>query len=52
MIIILIGWDLFSDPDLIYDKCLEGADGFEGTDGLFPPDYSLKTIKPNLSGTV
>ncbi|XP_041358558.1 DNA repair and recombination protein RAD54-like [Gigantopelta aegis] len=41
---------LCNHPDLIYDKCMQGADGFEGTDGLFPPDYSLKTIKPNLSG--
>lgn len=38
------------DPALIYEKCVEEEDGFEGTLDIFPPGYSSKTIAPQLSG--
>lgn len=41
---------LCNHPDLIYDKCLEEADGFEGALDLFPPGYNLKMVRPELSG--
>lgn len=41
---------LCNHPDLIYDKCLEEADGFEGALDLFPQGYNLKTVRPELSG--
>ena len=38
------------DPDLVYEKCQEGAEGFEGTLDLFPQGYNQKTVLPQLSG--
>ncbi|XP_059140209.1 DNA repair and recombination protein RAD54-like isoform X2 [Physella acuta] len=43
---------LCNHPDLIYDKCVEGTDGFEDTLSHFPSDYSTKIVKPELSGKV
>ncbi|BFY99558.1 hypothetical protein BsWGS_02598 [Bradybaena similaris] len=43
---------LCNHPDLVYEKCVQGADGFEGTLGYFPPDYSTKIVKADLSGKV
>jgi hypothetical protein len=40
----------FSDPALIYDKCVAEEDGFEGTLGIFPPGYNSKAVEPQLSG--
>ena len=42
--------EFFSDPALIYDKCVEEEDGFEGTLDVFPPGYSSKALEPQLSG--
>ncbi|XP_073420051.1 DNA repair and recombination protein RAD54-like isoform X2 [Dendrobates tinctorius] len=41
---------LCNHPALIYDKCVEGADGFQGALGLFPPGYNSKSAEPQLSG--
>ncbi|XP_039741082.1 DNA repair and recombination protein RAD54-like isoform X4 [Pteropus medius] len=41
---------LCNHPALIYEKCVEEEDGFEGTLDIFPPGYSSKTIAPQLSG--
>lgn len=41
---------LCNHPDLIYEKCLQQADGFEGTLNVFPVGHNLKTVKPELSG--
>lgn len=30
---------LCSHPELVYDKCQTGADGFEGTLSLFPANF-------------
>lgn len=38
------------DPALIYDKCVEEEEGFEGALDLFPPGYSSKVLEPQLSG--
>ena len=38
------------DPALIYEKCLEGAEGFEGALDVFPAGYSVKSVEPQLSG--
>ena len=38
------------DPDLIFDKCEEGAEGFEGSMELFPKDYTPKDVRPQFSG--
>ncbi|XP_021339494.1 DNA repair and recombination protein RAD54-like [Mizuhopecten yessoensis] len=43
---------LCNHPDLIYDKCIGDADGFEGSLDLFPSGYNLKTVRPELSGKV
>ncbi|KAI8774132.1 DNA repair and recombination protein RAD54 [Biomphalaria glabrata] len=43
---------LCNHPDLVYDKCLEGKDGFEDTLGYFPSNYSTKSVNPELSGKV
>ncbi|KAG7272523.1 hypothetical protein CRUP_006812, partial [Coryphaenoides rupestris] len=40
---------LCNHPALIYEKCLEGAEGFEGALDLFPAGYSLKSVEPQLS---
>ena len=39
-----------SDPDLIYEKCLERSEGFENAIDLFPSDYTTKVVCPELSG--
>ncbi|XP_036378447.1 DNA repair and recombination protein RAD54-like [Megalops cyprinoides] len=41
---------LCNHPGLIYDKCVEGEEGFEGALELFPPGYSTKAVEPQLSG--
>lgn len=41
---------MFSDPALIYDKCVAEEDGFEDTLGIFPPGYNSKAVEPQLSG--
>uniref|UniRef100_A0A3Q2QGY8 RAD54 like n=1 Tax=Fundulus heteroclitus TaxID=8078 RepID=A0A3Q2QGY8_FUNHE len=41
---------LCNHPALIYDKCLEEEEGFEGALDLFPPGYCAKTVEPQLSG--
>lgn len=40
----------FSDPALIYNKCVEEEDGFEGALDIFPSGYSTKALEPQLSG--
>ena len=39
-----------TDPDLIYEKCLERSEGFEKGLELFPSDYTTKVVRPELSG--
>ncbi|XP_010870626.1 DNA repair and recombination protein RAD54-like [Esox lucius] len=41
---------LCNHPALIYDKCVEGEEGFDGALSLFPPGYSTKAVEPQLSG--
>ncbi|XP_032428421.1 DNA repair and recombination protein RAD54-like isoform X1 [Xiphophorus hellerii] len=41
---------LCNHPALIYDKCVEEEEGFEGALHLFPPGYSTKVLEPQLSG--
>ncbi|KYN03378.1 DNA repair and recombination protein RAD54-like protein, partial [Cyphomyrmex costatus] len=41
---------LCNHPDLIYDKIMEKADGFEKAALLLPPKYSTKELMPELSG--
>ncbi|XP_030583572.1 DNA repair and recombination protein RAD54-like [Archocentrus centrarchus] len=41
---------LCNHPALIYEKCVEGEEGFEGALELFPPGYSIKAVEPQLSG--
>uniref|UniRef100_A0A8C5JZI6 Helicase ATP-binding domain-containing protein n=1 Tax=Jaculus jaculus TaxID=51337 RepID=A0A8C5JZI6_JACJA len=41
---------VFSDPALIYDKCVAEEDGFEGSLDIFPPGYNSKAVEPQLSG--
>ncbi|XP_005398735.1 PREDICTED: DNA repair and recombination protein RAD54-like isoform X2 [Chinchilla lanigera] len=41
---------LCNHPALIYDKCIEEEDGFEGALDIFPPGYSSKALEPQLSG--
>uniref|UniRef100_A0A4W4EK43 DNA repair and recombination protein RAD54-like n=1 Tax=Electrophorus electricus TaxID=8005 RepID=A0A4W4EK43_ELEEL len=41
---------LCNHPTLIYEKCVEGEDGFAGALELFPPAYSNKAVEPQLSG--
>lgn len=48
--LIFVCFVLFSDPALIYDKCVAEEDGFEGTLGIFPPGYNSKAVEPQLSG--
>ena len=38
------------DPDLVYDKCLERADGFEDSLDLFPSGYRSTIVQPEMSG--
>ena len=39
-----------ADPDLIYEKCAEGGDGFEDAIQLFPTGGRSGVLKPELSG--
>ncbi|XP_067086637.1 DNA repair and recombination protein RAD54-like [Osmerus mordax] len=41
---------LCNHPALIYDKCVEGEEGFDGALDLFPSGYSTKAVEPQLSG--
>ncbi|KAF6111024.1 RAD54 like [Phyllostomus discolor] len=41
---------LCNHPALIYDKCVQEEDGFEGALDIFPPGYSSKALEPQLSG--
>ncbi|XP_056130294.1 DNA repair and recombination protein RAD54-like [Lampris incognitus] len=41
---------LCNHPMLIYEKCVEGEEGFEGMLKLFPPGHSTKSVEPQLSG--
>ncbi|XP_029905787.1 DNA repair and recombination protein RAD54-like [Myripristis murdjan] len=41
---------LCNHPALIYDKCVEGEEGFEGALDLFPSGYNTKAVEPQLSG--
>ena len=38
------------DPALIFEKCLEKADGFQKLLPIFPQGFNMKTIDPVLSG--
>ncbi|GAA6083770.1 DNA repair and recombination protein RAD54-like, partial [Tachysurus ichikawai] len=40
---------LCNHPSLIYEKCVEGEEGFAGAMELFPPGYSTKAVEPQLS---
>ena len=42
--------DVISDPELIYDKARTGEEGFDGALELFPQNFSLKQVQPELSG--
>jgi hypothetical protein len=35
---------------LIYDKCVEKADGFENALQHFPSGFNMKQVQPELSG--
>jgi len=39
-----------SDPLLIYDKALEGEEGFEGALDHYPTSFNPKKIQPEFSG--
>ncbi|XP_022531113.2 DNA repair and recombination protein RAD54-like [Astyanax mexicanus] len=41
---------LCNHPSLIYEKCVDGEEGFAGAMDLFPPGYSTKGVEPQLSG--
>lgn len=41
---------LCNHPDLIYDKIMERADGFENAQQFLPSNYSKKELYPELSG--
>ncbi|KAM7444232.1 DNA repair and recombination protein RAD54-like [Porites harrisoni] len=41
---------LANHPELIYDKARTGEEGFEGALELFPQNFSLKQLQPDLSG--
>lgn len=41
---------LCNHPDLIYDKILERADGFENAEKFLPAAYNKKELYPELSG--
>ncbi|CDQ85203.1 unnamed protein product [Oncorhynchus mykiss] len=41
---------LCNHPALIYDKCVERDEGFDGALNLFPTGYSTKAVEPQLSG--
>lgn len=39
-----------ADPLLIYDKAVDGEEGFEGALDQFPHDFNPKEIQPEFSG--
>ncbi|XP_068095683.1 DNA repair and recombination protein RAD54-like isoform X2 [Hyperolius riggenbachi] len=41
---------LCNHPSLIYEKCVEEEEGFQGAVNLFPPGYNTKSVEPQLSG--
>ncbi|GBP89730.1 DNA repair and recombination protein RAD54-like [Eumeta japonica] len=41
---------LCNHPDLIYDKIIEKAEGFENALNLLPNNYDTKDVRPELSG--
>ncbi|KAM4640602.1 DNA repair and recombination protein RAD54-like [Discoglossus pictus] len=41
---------LCNHPALIYDKCMEEEEGFQGAVDLFPNGYTTKAVEPQLSG--
>ncbi|XP_018116352.1 DNA repair and recombination protein RAD54-like [Xenopus laevis] len=41
---------LCNHPSLIYEKCVEEEEGFQGALNLFPSGYSTKSVEPQLSG--
>ncbi|XP_076582871.1 DNA repair and recombination protein RAD54-like [Chaetodon auriga] len=41
---------LCNHPALIYEKCMQGEEGFEGALDLFPSGYCPKAVEPQLSG--
>jgi len=41
---------LCNHPDLVFDKAVEGKEGFENALDLFPAGYSTKTLQPTMSG--
>uniref|UniRef100_A0A3Q3SYP8 DNA repair and recombination protein RAD54-like n=1 Tax=Mastacembelus armatus TaxID=205130 RepID=A0A3Q3SYP8_9TELE len=41
---------LCNHPALIYEKCVQSEDGFEGALDLFPPGHCTKAVEPQLSG--
>ena len=40
-----------SDPDLVYDKCVERDEGFETALDKFPNGYKPGIVQPEMSGT-
>ena len=42
--------ELLLDPMLIYEKVLEGGEGFEGALKLFPDNFNPNEIQPEFSG--
>ena len=41
---------MHTDPLLVYDKVMEGDEGFEGTLDYFPATFTPKKIQPEFSG--
>lgn len=41
---------LCNHPDLVYEKIMERADGFENAASLLPSNYTLRDLKPELGG--
>lgn len=41
---------LCNHPDLVYEKIMEKADGFENAAKLLPSNYNTKDLRPELSG--
>ena len=41
---------LCSHPELVYEKCQQGTDGFEGALSLFPTNFDPRRLQTDLSG--
>ncbi|XP_077867128.1 DNA repair and recombination protein RAD54-like [Saccoglossus kowalevskii] len=41
---------LCNHPSLIYNKCVDGEEGFDGALDLFPSNFNAKGVQPELSG--